>query len=162
MWDLNGLWLLVITMSIGLLLSMPVAWAQGKGGVRCIGMTAADISYAGGQADQGFEGFRFVGYQLYDPLVRWDLLSTSLPPAGANRMPSLNPKVDRLIEAAEQEFDPEKQNQLLAQVHEIIVKDVPWVFLVHDLNRRALSPKVKSFVPPYSWFVDLTLPWVRK
>ena len=36
-------------------------------------MTAADIPYTGGQPDQGFEGFRFIGYQFYDPLVRWDL-----------------------------------------------------------------------------------------
>ena len=60
-------------MSIGVLLSRPAAWAQGKGGVLRIRMTAADIPYTGGQPDQGFEGFRFVGYQLYDPLVRWDL-----------------------------------------------------------------------------------------
>jgi hypothetical protein len=31
---------------------------------------------------------------------------------------------------------------------------------VHDLNPRAMSPKVKGFVQPQSWFVDLTLPWV--
>jgi len=48
-------------------------WAQGGGGVLRIGMTAADIPYTGGQPDQGFEGCRFIGNQLYDPLVRWDL-----------------------------------------------------------------------------------------
>jgi ABC-type transport system substrate-binding protein len=77
-------------------------------------------------------------------------------------MPYLNPEVDRLIEAAEQVFDLGKQNQLLAQVHESIVKDAPWVFIVHDLNPRTMSSKVKGFVPPQSWFVDLTLPWVEK
>jgi peptide/nickel transport system substrate-binding protein len=77
-------------------------------------------------------------------------------------MPYLNPEVDRLIEAAEQEFDLGKHNQLLAQVHETIVEDAPWVCIVHDLNPRALSPKVKGFVHPQSWFVDLTLPWVEK
>jgi peptide/nickel transport system substrate-binding protein len=88
--------------------------------------------------------------------------SASVPPVGANRMPYLNPKVDRLIEAAEREFDLDKQNQILAKVHEIIVDDAPWVFIVHDLNPRALSPNVKGFVQPQSWFVDLTLPWVDK
>src|SRR5215510_1593714 len=88
--------------------------------------------------------------------------STSIPPVGANVMPYLNPEVDRLIEAAEREFELDRQNQLLAQVHEIIVDDAPWVFIVHDLNPRALSPKVKGFVQPQSWFVDLTLPWVEK
>jgi peptide/nickel transport system substrate-binding protein len=70
--------------------------------------------------------------------------------------------VDRLIEAAEAAFDPPTRDRLLAQVHEIIVDDAPWVFIVHDLNPRAMSPKVKGFVQPQSWFVDLTLPRVEK
>jgi len=88
--------------------------------------------------------------------------STSVPPVGVNGMPYINPEVDRLIEAAEREFDLAKQNQLLAKVHEILVEDAPWIFIVHDLNPRAMSPKVKGFVQPQSWFVDLTLPWVAK
>ncbi|MEC8060893.1 MAG: ABC transporter substrate-binding protein [Pseudomonadota bacterium] len=38
-----------------------------------VGMTAGDIPIVLGQPDQGFEGYRFVGYNLYDPLVLWDL-----------------------------------------------------------------------------------------
>ena len=53
--------------------STPALAGEGRGGTLRIGMTAADIPYTGGQPDQGFEGFRFIGYQLYDPLVRWDL-----------------------------------------------------------------------------------------
>ena len=34
-----------------------------------IGMTASDIPYTGGQTDNGFEGFRCVGYQIYEPLI---------------------------------------------------------------------------------------------
>ena len=59
------------------LMALAIAWtpalAQGKGGTLRIGMTAADIAYTAGIPDQGFEGYRFVGYQLYDALVRWDL-----------------------------------------------------------------------------------------
>ena len=59
------------------LMALVIAWtpalAQGKGGTLRIGMTAADIAYTAGIPDQGFEGYRFVGYQLYDALVRWDL-----------------------------------------------------------------------------------------
>jgi peptide/nickel transport system substrate-binding protein len=105
-----------------------------------------------------------VSYNFQEPqsaFVRF-FHSTSVPPVGANRMPYLNPEVDRLIEAAEAEFDLDKQNQALAKAHEIIVDDAPWVFIVHDLNPRAMSPKVKGFVQPQSWFVDLTLPWVDK
>src|SRR5919108_2865937 len=68
------------------LLVLGVAWtpamgAEARGGTLRIGMTAADIPYTGGQPDQGFEGFRFIGYQLYDPLVRWDLSQGEQLPA---------------------------------------------------------------------------------
>jgi peptide/nickel transport system substrate-binding protein len=105
-----------------------------------------------------------ISYNFQEPqsaFVRF-FHSASVPPVGANRQPYLNPEVDRLIEAAEREFDLDKQNQLLAKVHEILVEDAPWVFIVHDLNPRALSSKVKGFVQPQSWFVDLTLPWVER
>src|SRR5579862_7557660 len=42
-----------------------------------IGMTAADIPLTTGQPDQGFEGYRFGGYTIYDALANWDLSSAS-------------------------------------------------------------------------------------
>jgi peptide/nickel transport system substrate-binding protein len=115
-------------------------------------------------ADNAQLGAMNISYNFQEPqsaFVRF-FHSTSVPPVGANRMPYLNPEVDRLIEEAEREFDLRKQDQVLAKVHEIIVDDAPWVFIVHDLNPRAMSPKVKNFVQPQSWFVDLTLPWVER
>ena len=38
-----------------------------------VAMTAGDIPDWTGQPDQGFEGYRFVGWSLYDALVNWDL-----------------------------------------------------------------------------------------
>ena len=35
------------------------------------------------------------------------------------------------------------------------------LMVTHDVNPRAMSPKVQGFVHPQSWFVDLTLPWVK-
>src|SRR5262245_32939210 len=72
------------------LIALTVAWAptvaqtQGRGGTLRIGMTAADIPHTGGQPDQGFEGFRFIGFQLYDGLTRWDL-------SQGDRLPDLVP-----------------------------------------------------------------------
>jgi hypothetical protein len=51
--------------------------------------------------------------------------SASIPPKSVNVMPYLNPEVDRLIEAAEQEFDLSQQDRILTQVHERIVEDAP-------------------------------------
>src|ERR1700722_12223133 len=38
-----------------------------------IAMTVSDIPDWTGQPDQGFEGYRFVAFNLYDGLVNWDL-----------------------------------------------------------------------------------------
>src|SRR5580692_9028877 len=38
-----------------------------------VAMTAGDIPDWSGLPDQGAEGYRFVGYSLYEPLVNWDL-----------------------------------------------------------------------------------------
>jgi peptide/nickel transport system substrate-binding protein len=105
-----------------------------------------------------------VSYGFIDPFSTFTRFfhSGSQPPKSQNIMPYLNPEVDRLIEAAELEFDLSKQNQILAKAHEIVVEDAPWVFIVHDLNPRALSPKVKGYIQAQSWFQDLTLPWVEK
>src|SRR6266568_4380689 len=42
-------------------------------GTLTVGMTAGDLPVTTGNPDQGFEGYRFVGYNLYDSLVLWDL-----------------------------------------------------------------------------------------
>src|SRR5258708_15092709 len=38
-----------------------------------VAMTAGDIPDWTGQPDQGFEGFRFVGWTIYDSFINWDL-----------------------------------------------------------------------------------------
>src|SRR5882757_10186225 len=44
-----------------------------------VGMTAGDIPATTGNPDQGFEGFRFVGFNLYDGLALWDLSQRDKP-----------------------------------------------------------------------------------
>jgi ABC-type transport system substrate-binding protein len=66
------------------------------------------------------------------------------------------------VEAAETAFDPQDRDSLLARAHEIVVEEAPWVFIVHDLNPRAMSPKVKGFVQAQSWFQDMTPVWIAK
>src|SRR5689334_11435133 len=42
------------------------------GGTLTVAMTAGDIPVTTGNPDQGFEGYRFVGYNLFDALLLWD------------------------------------------------------------------------------------------
>ena len=83
--------------------------------------------------------------------------SKSVVPVSVNTMPYINPEDDKLIDEAERTFELGKQNEILAKLHETLVDDAPWIFIVHDLNPRALSPRVKGFVQPQSWFVDITM-----
>src|SRR6267378_3119965 len=63
----------MVTLLLATVLALsPTGVALAQGTLR-IGMTASDIPYTGGQTDNGFEGFRFVGYQIYEPLIAWDL-----------------------------------------------------------------------------------------
>ncbi len=54
----------------------PLAQAES---VLTVAMTAGDIPATSGNPDQGFEGFRFVGYNLYDGLALWDLSRSDKP-----------------------------------------------------------------------------------
>ncbi|MEM9428478.1 MAG: ABC transporter substrate-binding protein [Pseudomonadota bacterium] len=53
--------------------ALTAASSAGAESVLRVAMTAGDIPVTIGQPDQGFEGYRFVGYNLYDGLVLWDL-----------------------------------------------------------------------------------------
>src|SRR6202049_2004925 len=48
-------------------------------GTLTVGMTAGDLPATTGNPDQGFEGYRFVGYSLYDALLLWDLSKSDKP-----------------------------------------------------------------------------------
>ncbi len=61
-----------------------------------------------------------------------------------------------LLRRAQATFDPGEQTKLLAQAHAIVVDEAPWLFIVHDLNPRAMSKKVQNFHPAQSWYQDLT------
>jgi ABC-type transport system substrate-binding protein len=54
-------------------LSIPLAGGAMAQGTVTVAMTAGDLPITTGSADQGFEGFRFVAFNLYDALVGWDL-----------------------------------------------------------------------------------------
>jgi hypothetical protein len=49
------------------------------GGTLVVGMTAGDTPVTTGNPDQGFEGYRFVGYNLYDALLLGDLSKADQP-----------------------------------------------------------------------------------
>jgi peptide/nickel transport system substrate-binding protein len=77
-------------------------------------------------------------------------------PVGPNWGGYSNPQVDELAQKALASFDDAERIKLITQIHEITVKDAARVFIVSDLNPRALSPKLSGFVQAQSWFQDIT------
>jgi peptide/nickel transport system substrate-binding protein len=45
---------------------------------------------------------------------------------------------------------------MLTKLHELMSEEAVMIFVAHDVNPRALSPKVHGFVQAQSWFQDLT------
>jgi peptide/nickel transport system substrate-binding protein len=78
------------------------------------------------------------------------------PPGGYNWGGFSDAVADDLAARAKVEFDHGKQDALLAQLHARIVDQAMWIWVVHDLNPRALGPKVTGYVEAQSWFQDLT------
>jgi peptide/nickel transport system substrate-binding protein len=82
--------------------------------------------------------------------------ATSFSPNGINWGHYSEPRVQELLNQAQESFDSEQQTELLAKAHAIIVDEAAWAFIVHDQNPRAMSAKVKGFQPAQSWYQDFT------
>ncbi|NOG70641.1 ABC transporter substrate-binding protein [Roseicella sp. DB1501] len=82
--------------------------------------------------------------------------SKRAPPVGLNWGWFKDARLDDLAARCEVEFDPEKQDMLLGELHAGFVDQALWAFIVHDLNPRALGPRLRGFVQAQSWSQDLT------
>jgi len=61
--------------------------------------------------------------------------------------------MDTLAESS----DPSTIAQAYRIAHERMVDNPPWLYIVHDLNPRAMNKRVNGFVSAQSWVLDLTL-----
>jgi len=109
------------------------------GGILTVGMTAGDIPVTTGNPDQGFEGYRFVGYNLYDALLLWDLSKSDTP---SEPKPGL---------ATSYEIDPNDQKRWVVHLRQGVTwhdgckfsaDDVVWNFQMRmDQNAPNFSPQ---------------------
>ena len=116
---------------------------------------------AGAKADmnagKGITGIN-LGYVTSDPFYALTRFAGSkyIAPNGVNWGGYANPAVDKDIDEIGASFDAKVQDKLLADVHEHMVNDALMLWVVHDTQPHALSPKVKQFVQAQHWFQDLT------
>jgi peptide/nickel transport system substrate-binding protein len=99
-----------------------------------------------------------VTYAAMDPffaMVRF--LESKMAPPVSNNWGFINdPEFDRLVAAARTAFDPAERDKALAALHERSVDEAAFLWVAHDVGPRAMTPKIKNFVQPKSWFVDFS------
>jgi peptide/nickel transport system substrate-binding protein len=84
------------------------------------------------------------------------IMSMYKAPNGANWGGYSNPKVDELALRAFNTFEQAPRDDLVREIHETTSAEAVRLFIVSDLNPRALSPHLSGFVQARSWFQDIT------
>ncbi|MBK1685006.1 ABC transporter substrate-binding protein [Rhodoferax fermentans] len=79
-----------------------------------------------------------------------------MPPKGTNWGYYSDPEMDKLFDGVRTEFDTKSQLALIQKAHEKYVNDALFLFVAHDVAPRAMSKKVKGFVPAQNWFLDFS------
>ncbi len=94
-------------------------------------------------------------------IVRWFYGDNSTP-KGSNWGHWKNPEFDATLLKMETATNQDDFNKAVISMHEMLVDDAPWVWIVHDGNPRAMTTKVEGFVSAQSWFQDLTSVSLKK
>ncbi|MGU3540583.1 ABC transporter substrate-binding protein [Methylobacterium sp. A54F] len=121
--------------------------------------TLINIWRAGAKSDmaRGATGLNY-SYFIQDPFTAFSrhLQCDLTPPSGTNWGYFCDPEMDKLFAGIRNAFDPAEQNAVLRKVHEKFVDDALFLMITHDVNPRAMSPKVKGFVQAQNWFQDFS------
>jgi ABC-type transport system substrate-binding protein len=121
--------------------------------------TLVSIWRAGADQPQsrGATGMNY-SYFIQDPFTAFirHLQCDLKPPRGTNWGLYCDPAMDALFDRVRNAFDPAEQERALKAVHEKFVDDALFLMVTHDVNARAMSPKVKGFVQAQNWFQNFS------
>ena len=117
-------------------------------------------AWRGGAKDAANRGAVALNYSYFiqDPFtafvrhVKSDLIS----PKGTNWGWHQEKDMDALLSSAQNAFEAPAQTAALQKLHEKFVEDQLFVMVTHDVNARAMSPKVKGFVQAQNWFQNFS------
>ena len=84
------------------------------------------------------------------------IIAWQVPPRGNNWGGINDPVLDALVGEARHAADTETLDRILARIDTQMVNQAYFVWIVHDVWPTALSPKVKGYVHPRSWYVDFS------
>lgn len=120
--------------------TMLVAFRNEPAGPQSLGADAMNISLVSSDISQ---------------MARW-FWSGNMAPNGSNWGHFQNEEFDTLLGEIQVSTDQAEIDAKIARLNEILVDEAPWLWIVHDLNPRAMSDKVTGFVSAQSWFQDFT------
>ena len=120
--------------------TMLVAFRNEPTGPQSLGADAMNISLVSSDISQ---------------MARW-FWSGNMAPNGSNWGHFQNDEFDTLLGEIQVSTDQAEIDAKIARLNEILVDEAPWLWIVHDLNPRAMSDKVTGFVSAQSWFQDFT------
>lgn len=116
-------------------------WRKGAKDESARGAHATNVTYAA--MDPFFAMIRFLDSKMAPPVSNnWGFIN--------------DPEFDKLVAAVRTAFDPADRDKALAALHERSVDEAAFLYVAHDVGPRAMSPKIKGFVQPKSWFVDFS------
>jgi ABC-type transport system substrate-binding protein len=87
--------------------------------------------------------------------------SANFAPNGFNFEQWKDDQFDKALATLAEATDAQTIDASMRTAHARLVDNPPWLYIVHDLNPRAMSKNVQGFVSPQSWFADLTLVSMR-
>ena len=115
-------------------------------------------AWRAGSRDPLSRGVHALNYSYFsqDPftaLIR-HVDSALVAPRGTNWGHTADAELDAVCKGLRETFDPAAQDALMARGHQRIVDEAMFLFVAHDLNARAMSPRVRGFVQARNWFQD--------
>jgi peptide/nickel transport system substrate-binding protein len=116
-------------------------WRKGAKDESARGAHATNVTYAA--MDPFFAMIRFLDSKMAPPVSNnWGFIN--------------DPDFDKLVAVVRTAFDPAERDKALAALHERSVDEAAFLWVAHDVGPRAMSPKIKGFVQPKSWFDDFS------
>jgi peptide/nickel transport system substrate-binding protein len=116
-------------------------WRKGAKDESARGAHATNVTYAA--MDPFFAMIRFLDSKMAPPVSNnWGFIN--------------DPEFDKLVAAVRVAFDPAERDKALAALHERSVDEAAFLYVAHDVGPRAMTPKIKGYVQPKSWFVDFS------
>jgi ABC-type transport system substrate-binding protein len=114
-------------------------WREGPTSPNARGANALNVSVA--TMDPFFALARFADIRMAPPV--------------SNNWGSINdPELARLAAVARTTFDAAARDAALAKVHERLVDESMFIFMVHEVAPRALSSRIRDFSAPNGFYVD--------